>query len=197
MKKVSLEIIANITVGYQSRTGIENDHAGTHKLVLARDFDSPEYLGTDHLLTFRPDRDPEPYSIKQTDILFLAKGTDHFAYCVNEPLFNTLASGSFYIIRPRNPSVLPQYLAWWLNQPPAQRYIQAESQSTSIASVSKAALSRLEVRVPSLRTQETIKTITDLSRREAALLRQIAESRAQLITAACLAAIQKEGACDQ
>lgn len=143
---------------------------------------------------FSPDRDPEPYTIKPADILFQAKGADHFAYCVEGPPANTLASGSFYIIRPRSPSVSPQYLAWWLNQAPAQRYLQAESQSTSIASVSKASLSRIDVRVPNLRIQETIQTITDLSKRETALLRRIAESRSQLITAACLAAIQEEGA---
>lgn len=194
MKSLPLKSVAEIMVGYQSRTRIEHDPAGTHKIVQGRDFLSKDQLCTDRLLTFNPDRTPDPYTLKPGDILFQARGSEHFAYCVFEPPADTLASSSFYIIRPRSRSLLPHYLAWWINQPPAQRYLQTESQSTSMPFVSKAVLAELEVQVPDLQVQETIRRVTDLMHRELVLRQQIAERRTQLISIFCMASIQKQGA---
>ena len=194
MKILPLKSVAQIMVGYQSRTRIEYDPSGTHKIVHGRDFQSRDHLCTDALLTFNPERTPGPYSIKPGDILFQARGGEHFAHCVFAPPPDTLASSSFYIIRPRLDVLIPPYLAWWINQSTAQRYLQAESQRTSMPFVSKAVLSRLEVRIPDLRVQETIHHVTDLMQKELMLRRQIAERRRQLVTATCMAGIQKQGA---
>lgn len=179
-------------VGYQSRTRIEHDPSGTHKIVQGRDFLSKDHLCKDALLTFNPRHTPEP-TIQLEDILFQARGGEHFAYCFYDPSPATLASSSFYIIRPLRHILLPHYLAWWINQSAAQRYLQAESKRTSMPFVSKSVLSHLEVRIPDLRIQETIHHVTDLMQKELMLRRQIAEQRLQLVTATCLAALQKQG----
>jgi hypothetical protein len=53
--------------------------------------------------------------LKDGDVLFAAKGTKNFAAVFenhNEP---SVASTSFFVIRPTDKKVLPQYLAWFLN----------------------------------------------------------------------------------
>jgi hypothetical protein len=191
MKILPLKSVAEIMVGYQSRTRIEHDPSGTHKIVQGRDFLSRDHLCMDALLTFNPARTPGP-TIEPEDVLFQARGGEHFAYCVFDPPPGTLASSSFYIIRPKRNVLMPYYLAWWINQSAAQRYLQAESQHTSMPFVSKAVLSHLDVRIPDLRIQETIHHVTNLMQKELVLRKQIAEQRRQLVTATCLAGIQNK-----
>ena len=194
MEIVPLKFAAEILVGYQCRSRIEHDPAGTHKLVLGRDFLSKDCLHTDSLLTFNPDHVPEPYTVRPGDILFQARGSRHFAYCIAKPPSHTLASSSFYILRPHSHNLSPHYLAWWINQPPAQHYLHVESQIANMPFVSKAVLSRLEIRIPDVRTQEAIHRVNDLMQKELVLRRQIEVRRTQLIEAICMNSIQKQGA---
>jgi len=195
MSAVSLKSIAEILVGYQSRKRVMSAPSGTHRLIQGRDFVSAEHLSTEDLLSFTPERNPAPgETVKFEDILFQARGAVHYAHCVTQDLANTLVSGSFYIIRPDRARVCPRYLAWWLNQDPAQQRLKAQSQSTTIPFVSKSVFSRLDVRLPSLERQERIARIIDLRHREMELRRQIMERRQQLIARVCLAGIQEQGA---
>lgn len=189
-----LKSAVEIMVGYQSRARIDHDPVGTHRLILGRDFHSKNHLCTDSLLTFNPDRDPEPYAIKPGDVLFQARGGEHFAYCIVEPPPNTLAGSSFYILRPRHKDLYPHFLAWWINQPPAQHYLQAESQSASMPFVSKTVLSHLEIRIPDVRTQENIHRAHVLMEKETALRRVIAARRKHLIETICMNSIREQGA---
>ncbi len=189
-----LKSVVNILVGYQSRARIDHNPFGTHRLILGRDFHSKDHLCTDSLLSFNPDRDPVPYTIKPGDVLFQARGSDHFAYCIAEPPLDTLAASSFYILRPLHKDLHPHFLAWWINQPPAQRYLQAESQSASMPFVSKTILSRLEIRIPDLQTQENIHCVHVLMQKETALRRVIAARRRNLIETICMNRICKQGA---
>ncbi len=189
-----LKSVVNILVGYQSRARIAHSPAGTHRLILGCDFHSRDHLCTDSLLTFNPDRDPAPYTIKPGDVLFQARGSEHFAYCIAEPPPNTLAASSFYILRPHHKGLNPHYLAWWINQPPAQHYLQAESQSASMPFVSKTILSRLEIRIPDIQTQENIHCVHVLMQKETALRRVIAARRRYLIETICMNSIRNQGA---
>jgi len=195
MSTVPLKSIAEILVGYQSRKRVMSAPAGSHRLIQGRDIVSAELLSIENLLSFTPDRNPAlAETVKFEDILFQARGAVHYAHCVTQDLANTLVSGSFYIIRPDRARVCPRYLAWWLNQDPAQQRLQSQSQSTTIPFVSKSVLSRLEVRLPSLETQEKIARIIDLRHREMDLRRQIMEKRLQIIARVCMASIQEQGA---
>ncbi len=190
MTEVVLKTIANIQVGYQAKTGIKESVQGTHRLIQSKDFDSFNRLQSGNLIAFSPERKPEPYSVHKGDILFQARGMVHFSYCIEEELENTLAAGSFYILRTKKKDMLPQYLAWWLNQSEAQAYFQAEARGAGISFISKETLSRLKVRIPPLSVQNKVVKIITLAGYERFLLDQLASARSRLVRAVCIKAIQ-------
>ena len=192
MKSVVLKLIADIQVGYQAKAGIKERVQGTHRLIQSKDFDSSHRVHSEDLLAFCPERNPEIYSVRKEDVLFQARGVEHFAHYIEDDLKDTLAAGSFYILRLQSEDLLPQYLAWWLNQSKAQAWLRAQARGTGISFVSKHTLSHLQVRIPPLSIQKKVVKIVTLARREQFLLDKLAQTRSRLVKAACLKAIQEQ-----
>lgn len=103
-----------------------------------------------------------------------------------------MVSASFYIVRVKINVVMPEYLAWWLNQKPAQNYFSAHSSNTAISFISKKTLSKLEIKLPSINTQNKICQIAKLQERESKLKHELTAKRSQLINQLCLNAIQQK-----
>ncbi|KPK90618.1 MAG: hypothetical protein AMJ88_15710 [Anaerolineae bacterium SM23_ 63] len=192
MPKVTLETVANIQVGYQAKAGIKEKTHGKYRLIQGKNFDSFQQLRTENLIKFDPERNPKIYSVHKGDVLFQSRGVTHYAYCIEEDLQNTLASGSFYIIHLKSHTLLPQYLAWWLNQTPAQAYFLSQTSGTIMGFVSKHTLSHLLIQIPSLSVQKKIVKIVSLVKREQFLLSNLSDNRSRLINAVCIKATQKK-----
>ena len=192
MIRADLKSIVDIQVGYQAKARIKERVRGTHRLIQSKNFDSLHQLQAEGLITFFPERNPEIYSVGKEDILFQARGIEHFAHCIEDALKDTLAAGSFYILRMQSEDLLPQYLAWWLNQSKAQAWLRAQARGTGISFVSKHILSRLRVRIPPISIQKKVVKIVTLASREQFLLERLAQTRSRLVKAACLKAIQEQ-----
>lgn len=192
MTEVALRIIASIQVGYQAKARIKERARGTHRLIQSKDFDSFYRLRSENLTAFFPERKPEIYSVRKGDILFQARGVVHFAYCIEDDLKDTLAAGSFYILRMKNEYLLPQYLAWWLNQAKAQAWFQSQARGTGMSFISKSTLSRLQVQTPPISVQKKVVKIVTLARHEQFLLNRLASTRSRLVKAVCIKAIQEQ-----
>ncbi len=192
MIKADLKSIVDIQVGYQTKTRIRERIRGTHRLVQSKDFDFLHRLHPENLIAFFPERNPEIYSVRKEDVLFQARGIEHFAHYIEDDLKNTLAAGSFYILRMQSKDLLPQYLAWWLNQSKSQAWVRAQARGTGISFISKHTLSHLQVRIPPVSIQKKVAKIVTLARREQFLLDRLAQTRLRLVKAICLKAIQKQ-----
>jgi restriction endonuclease S subunit len=115
----------------------------------------------------------ERHLLKDGDVLFAAKGTKNFAAVFenhNEP---SVASTSFFVIRPADKKVLPQYLAWFLNNHTTQTLLKGQAIGTSIPSISKQVLENLEITVPNIEIQKAILQITKLRNKEKSLKQKI------------------------
>lgn len=192
MTEVALKTVASIQVGYQAKARIKERARGTHRLIQSKDFDSFHRLRSENLTVFFPERKPEIYSVRKGDILFQARGVVHFAYCIEDDLKDTLAAGSFYILRTKNENLLPQYLAWWLNQSKAQAYFQSQARGAGMSFISKSTLSRLQVQIPPLSVQKKVVKIVTLTRHEQFLLGKLSDLRSRLVKAVCTKAIQEQ-----
>ena len=192
MTKVALNTVASIQVGYQAKARIKERARGTHRLIQSKDFDSFHRLRSENLTAFFPERKPEIYSVRKGDILFQARGVVHFAYCIEDDLKDTLAAGSFYILRTKNDDLLPEYLAWWLNQAPAQAYFQSQARGAGMSFISKSTLSRLQVQIPPLSVQKKVVKMVTLAKHEQFLLDRLSELRSRLVKAVCIKAIQEQ-----
>lgn len=131
--------------------------------------------------TLYPDLDLDSkikkHLLKKGDVLFAAKGSKNFAAWYENDEMPAVASTSFFVIRLNEKNVLPGYLTWFLNHSATQALLKGYARGTSIASISKAVLSELEIPVPSIQKQELILRIFKLRNRERNLKQQIENLR--------------------
>lgn len=137
------------------------------------------------------------YFVRGGEVVFRSRGEPNAAAAIPDPLPEPVAViVPLVIVRPDRRRVLPEYLAWAINQPDAQRKLGAEAQGTSLRMIPMAALEDLEIAVPDLQTQRLIVELDTLARQEGQLLRQLAALREALVSAilgdAAKAADQKE-----
>lgn len=119
----------------------------------------------------------EKHLLKEGDVLFAAKGSKNFAAWYENDKIPAVASTSFFVIRLNDQNILPGYLTWFLNHQSTQTLIKGQARGSSIASISKAVLSELEIPIPSIQKQELILRIFKLRNRERDLKQQIENLR--------------------
>jgi restriction endonuclease S subunit len=132
----------------------------------------------------------DKHLLKEGDVLFSAKGGKNFAAVFenhNEP---SVASTSFFVLRPSDNKVLPQYLAWFINNNTTQTLLKAQAVGTSIPSISKQVLENLEITVPNTETQKIILQITKLRNKEKSLKQKIETLREKQIQQQIINAIK-------
>lgn len=121
------------------------------------------------------------YFVRGGEVVFRSRGEPNTATVVANDLVEPAAViVPLMIMRPNKERVLPEYLAWAINHPDAQRRLGAEAQGTSLRMISMAVLERLDIAVPDLQTQRRIVDLDALAKREGRLLRILATRREQL-----------------
>ncbi len=191
--EVILSDIAQIQMGYQARGKIEENLDGDFTIIRSQDFNDEGKLVLDYAMRFFPsvNIDPQNYLINAGDILVQARGQNHKAYLISEPLENTVASNSFYIVRIKEETnVFPFYLTWWINQPMVQNYFEQEQGLSTIPFISKRGISKAPVIVPPLIIQERISNLMTLWQQEQGLIQRLAERKESLIQAVAHMAIK-------
>ncbi len=119
----------------------------------------------------------QKHLLKKGDVLFAAKGTKNFAAWYENEATPAVASTSFFVIRLHDTNILPGYLTWFLNHPSTQALLKGQARGSSIASISKAVLSELEIPIPNIQKQELILRIFKLRNKEKNLKQQIENLR--------------------
>jgi len=184
--KTALKHIATIQTGVFAKPASSGDLV----YLQAKYFDESGKLTGSLYPDILGDRISENHILRTGDVLFAAKGTKNFAVAFEDHFPISVASTSFFVIRLQNEIVLPQYLAWYLNNPDSQQYLKNFARGTSIASISKAVLDELEIFIPDLKTQELILKITRLRNTEKILKQKIDILREKLIQQLIINAIK-------
>lgn len=102
----------------------------------------------------------EHYPLKQGDILFLVRGEGDKALLldgsINSVDLPVIAGPLMFILRCDETKIMPEYLAWWLNQKPAQEYFKSKDIVGERRNVTRQTLQDTPVSVPSLIEQKSI-----------------------------------------
>lgn len=178
----TLKELTTITLGYSFRRRIESSSNGNLNIILMKDM-SKNILNYKGLYKIESDKIIKKYFfISKNDILFSAKGANNNAVYIENNLTSTIASAHFYILRIKDKSLLlPEYLAWYINQKPAQSYIQKYSRGTVINYINRHNFENLEVAFPNIATQKKIVELYKLSLHENKLVLQIQELKNTVI----------------
>lgn len=179
-----LKEIADIRAGYPFREKIKEVEGGGVRVIQMRDADPEDGVQWSGLIaTDLPSKRP-PDWLKSGDLLFVARGYRHFALHLDEVPSPTVLSPHFFRLTVHeNVGVLPGFLAWQMNQEPAQHYFRKSAEGTQVLNIRRQVLEDLPIVVPSLQKQETISRLNTAWRREQRVLKALADNRKRLLSA--------------
>lgn len=186
-----LEDIASIRLGYPFRRGLEPAANGEYRVVQIKDITRDEPTDWNDLVRVNLPDVREEHFVKGGDVLFISRGVNKQAVAVEEETEGTIVGSQFLLIKP-GAGILPEYLAWYMNQPPAQRFIEENSVGSNVRILSREAIQKMQIVVPPLETQHRIVEVNRLSRRERQLIDAIQERRGKLVAAVLLKSIRAE-----
>ncbi len=194
IQRVTLGSVAKVQAGYHARSQVMSESKGTHLLVQGKSIvrETGFKVEPSSLIRFIPERYIDSYLIKMGDVLVQAKGIKHFAFCFENPAENLIAADTFYLVRTDREILNPAFLAWWINQAPAQSYLHKNTGGTGIPFISRSVLEHVPVGIPALEIQIKIAEVEQLWQHRGELQKKLDEKTNQLIQAVCLASIKKE-----
>lgn len=140
-------------------------------------FDENGLLKTEIYPDLNENKVTEKHLLSDGDILFAAKGTKNFATVYENHNPPAVASTSFFVIRIKEKGLLPQFLAWYLNQPSTLKKLKEQAIGTAIPSISKAILEDLDIPEPETQVQHMILEIAALMRRENKIQNRLSKLR--------------------
>ncbi|WP_124306474.1 restriction endonuclease subunit S domain-containing protein [Acetobacter pasteurianus] len=183
-QKMDLVAVASISAGHPFRGRIEPTDGAETAVVQMRDTSSS---GVDWASCMRTEISGRrvPDWLRLGDILFPARGNVSQAVLIDESIgsLQAVAAPHFFLLRVSRPDVLPAYLAWWLNQEPAQRHLEQNAQSsTLVRNIARPVLEATPVVLPPLPRQKQIVGLANAMQREEELLHRLRQTNQQIMT---------------
>lgn len=182
-KNIALSDVCEIQSGYTSRSALIKDEFGGVPAIqlgdLRGDIEVPLALTSRFRLEGKLDR----YLVSPGDILFRSRGDNNAAVIVTGGAGDqAIALLPLIILRAHTDVVLPEFLAWLINQPEAQRYLNSCARGTKLRMIPRDCLDRLPINIPDLTTQNLVIEANRLAAREASLLRELAKKKEEYIS---------------
>jgi restriction endonuclease S subunit len=176
--KRELSSLASIRAGYNFRGKVESSPGGKIRVVQTKDISNNGILDQGSLTPVILEDMKEDHFLQDGDIVLRTRGGANFpAATVRDLPFDTVAAAPILIVRVLEQSLLPEYLAWHLNQAKIQGLLQSKAQSSYIPTINKTALLQLTVPLPPIKVQQAIAALHQLAEREIQLLQDISTKR--------------------
>lgn len=194
---MQLSDLSDIHSGYTARGRLDPAPEGGVLALQLRDVGTTGEMSASDFQRYHLDKLSDRYFVRGGEVVFRSRGEPNAAAAIPDPLPEAVVViVPLVIVRPDRSCILPEYLAWAINQPEAQRQLGAEAQGTSLRMIPKTVLENLQIAVPDLPTQQSIVELDALARKEGQLLRRLAARRETLLSTilgeAAKAADQKE-----
>lgn len=154
---LALEAVADIRVGHPFRGAIPEVLNGDVRVIQLKDLSRNGLKDCDALLTTTIDGRKVPEWVRDQDLVFVARGWSNYAALITDPPPRTVCSPHLYLMRVKEPDwLMPGFLAWQLQQAPAQRYLRQAAEGTLQVSIRRSLLGKLVIRVPSIARQQIV-----------------------------------------
>ena len=184
MKTVILKHIANIAAGFPLRGAADALQKGDAHFVQMRNVKPGEGIDWESVARVTLPTKRKPNWLKEGDVIFAARGAKNYAVTVKEYPRQSVCSPHFFVIRINNwEKILPDFLAWQINQKPAQDYFQRAATGSYILNIRRQAIEGLEIVIPPLYKQEMIIALWDMALKEHQILNKLVENRNEQLEA--------------
>lgn len=118
------------------------------------------------------------------DVIFTTRGRRNFALALEDIPGSAVCSPHFFVLQSREPQkLLPAFLAWQINQKPAQEYLQQAATGSHILNITRAAIECLPIAMPPVDVQRAILELAGAARRERDLVNALIDNRQRQLDA--------------
>lgn len=182
-KAMHLAELAEIRPGYPFRGPVREVPGGEAAVVQIKNIDIHRGIDWPGVVRTELAGRRKPDWLQPGDIVFTARGNRNAAAAVGQVAIKAVSSPHLFVIRLRRQDrALPEFIAWLMNQPDAQRYFAQSATGSYILNIRKEALAQMPLRLPGLEKQQLIVQLDVAARRERALLERLIEIRQQQLT---------------
>ncbi len=180
-----LNQIASIELGFQLRSQVIQSPESKELLIQMKDVSKTNGVNWKTCVPTRLPGKKMPQWLCDGDVIVVARGFNFFAAHIQDipQGFQAVAAPAFFVLSKINAQILPEYLTWWLNQVPTQRYFEKSAEGAISKSLKRNALENTPVIIPPLEQQKHIVSLARLFREEYRLLEQMRTNTAQMQTA--------------
>jgi len=192
--RLKLHQIATISAGYPFRGKIPEHPEGNLTVVQMKDTSSVFGVDWMNCVCSEATGKKAPYWLQTGDILVAARGNQNYAVLVDtrHALMPAVAAPHFYVVRPQPDALIPEFLAWQLNQLPCQRYFELHAEGTLTKSIRRTVLEEAPIAVPPLTRQRGIIAMAHTLREEQRLLEKFIENGERMMNAIAADLFNKE-----
>ena len=188
-----LKDIAEIYSGISFRSELSSEEDGEALLVQMQNLGDQEVLNisdsSEDFAKIKSNSFKSAIALKQGDMLFRSKGLNFTAAKVDNPPDKAFPVAPLYLIRIHSKKVIPDYFLWFINHSKTQKRFRQMATGTSIMMISRQILEDMELKIPSLKTQEKIAKIMELYRKEKILIENLAVKKKIYLEAALMVKI--------
>jgi restriction endonuclease S subunit len=174
---IRLKDIAEIKAGHPFRGRIHPDNNGTVSAIQLKDVASDGVIIWESLVKTQITGRKIPNWLQQGDVLFAARGFRNFAAYVDRKLENIVCAPHFFHIRLHTNTILPEFVAWHLNQQTSQKHFAKLSQGSAVASIPRDFLEATPLSIPDLNQQKTAVKFYNACIREKQILQTLIKNR--------------------
>lgn len=185
--QITLYEMAEISAGHPIRGAVDRLESGDVALLQIRDIDAEKGIAWTDALRVTPPGKRKPDYLIPGDVIFTSRGARNLAVAVMDVPCAAICAPNLFVIRlVGGDSCLPEYLAWFMNQRPAQDYFLRSATGTNILNIRREVIEQLKVNVPSLHQQRAIIELDAAARLECEILRGLIKNRSQQMEALAL-----------
>lgn len=172
--------LADIYAGYLFTKGIQSDPTSCYSVLQLKDIKEAGDINIPSLRVSIQSIPKSKYFLKQDDVLFSAKVRLQ-AIHVKQSVENIIVSSHFFLIRPKTKLVDSRYLSWFLNQPPAKKFLAKHTEGTSVLGVKLKNLSELPVIIMPEEKRNALLALDELRHQHQTLTKVLDDKFNQLI----------------
>jgi hypothetical protein len=169
---------ASVRAGHPFRGTVPEDKEGPAIVVQMRDVSPQNGIVWENTVRSALHTRKEPDWLQVGDIIFVARGARNFAFCIDELPGPTVCSQYFFLIRLHDTdTLLPEFLAWQINQTPAQQYLNKNAEGTDQRSIRRGVLESMPLTVPPMAQQRLVVGLDAMARQERKLMEGLVNNR--------------------
>lgn len=198
-EQIKINKLSELRAGYQLRDRVDPDPNGKIKFIQISDLDRESgqaNLAKSDLITIDKAIDYGKYELRESEVLFLSKGSKPGAFTVPGVTewvgrgYHVMPMSHFLILDCDKSRIYPPFLVWSLNQKFMEPAIKASMKGSGIPFIAKSDFMEIKIPVPELEIQKKIAQLSSLRNQEVALAKKREDLLGQLLEALLLGQLE-------